>query len=221
MLTSDVLHGTTMRQSVDRCVNALLQCKLRSNTLQIFHTDSCVFIRQIQLLALRLTGQGIGYYVQQSLPVQYSDGQLIHMFEPTCLTSAKIWLHKYMLPQFVISINRGRYTIYVTPPFDIRLENRQQFFLAPTIVAFHRSVLATMVRNGVQTISIFLQQHCTSCIFTSSVSITNGLSKSGSFSTGVLHSSSRSFTNGTSCSAPQFHGCLGLAKSVSGAEMSA
>ena len=124
VLTSDVLHGTSMGQSVDRCINTLLQRKLRSSTLQIFCTDGCIFIRQIQLLALRLTGQGISDNVQRSLAVQYSDGQLIHTFEPTCLTSSKIWLHKYMLPRFVISINHGRYTVYVTPPFDTRLENR-------------------------------------------------------------------------------------------------
>ena len=117
--------------------------------LQISCTNGCIFIGQIQLLALWLTGQGIGYNVQRSLPVQYSDGQLIHTFEPMRLTSANIWLHKYMLPWFMIGINHGWYTIYVTPPFDTRLENRQQFFLAPTIVAFRRSVLATMVCNGV------------------------------------------------------------------------
>ena len=66
----------------------------------------------------------------------------------------------------MIRIYRGRYTVYVTSPLDTRLVYRQQLFLAPTIVAFCRSVLATMVRNGVQTIRIFLQQHCTSCIFT-------------------------------------------------------
>ena len=92
--------------------------------LQIFCTNGCIFIRQIQLLASRLTGQGISDNVQRALAVQYSDGQLIHTFEPTCLTSTKIWLHKYMLPRFVISINHGRYTVYVTPPFDTRLENR-------------------------------------------------------------------------------------------------
>ena len=91
--------------------------------LQIFRTDGCIFIGQIQLLALRLTGQGIGYYVQRSLPVQYCDGQLIHTFEPRHLTSTKIWLHKYMLPRFMISINHGRYAVYVTPPFDTRLED--------------------------------------------------------------------------------------------------
>ena len=117
--------------------------------LQIFHTDSCVFIKQIQLLALRLTGQGISNNVQRSLPVQYCDGQLIHTFEPMRLTPTKIRLPKYMLPWFMISIYGSRYTVDITPPFDTRLEYRQQLFLAPPIVAFRRSVLATMVRNGV------------------------------------------------------------------------
>ena len=149
MLTSDVLHGTTMLQGVDRCINTLLQHKVRSSTLQIFCTDGCIFIRQIQLLALRLTGQGISDNVQRSLSVQYRDGQLIHSFKPTCLTSTKIWLRKYMLPRFVVGVYHRRYPINVAPPLDTRLVYRQQFFLAPTIVAFRRSVLATMVRNGV------------------------------------------------------------------------
>ena len=159
-------YGTTMRQSVDRCINALLQGKLQSNTLQILHTYCCILVGQMQLLALRFTRQGIGHYIQRSLSVQYGNGQLIHPFKPTCLTPTKVRLCKYMLPRFMISIYRGRYTVNVTPPLDARLEYHQQLFLAPTIVAFRRSVLATMVRNGVQTIRIFLQQHCTSCIFT-------------------------------------------------------
>ena len=122
VLTGDMHYSTTMWQSIDCCINALFQCKLRSSLLQILCTDGCIFIRQIQLLVLRLTGQGISDNVQRALPVQYSDGQYIHMFEPMHLKSAKIWLHKYMLPWFVISINRGRYTIYVTPPLDTRLE---------------------------------------------------------------------------------------------------
>ena len=123
VLTGDMRYGTTMRQSVDRCVNALLQRKLRSSTLQIFRTDGCIFIRQIQLLALRLTGQGIGYYVQRSLPVQYGNGQLIHPFKPTCLTSTKIWLCKYMLPCFVVGIYGRRYSINVTLPLDTCLKD--------------------------------------------------------------------------------------------------
>ena len=94
MLTSDVLHGTSMQQSIDCCVNALLQHKLRSSTLQVFGTNGCIFIRQIQLLTLRLMGQGISDNVHRSLSVQYGYGQLIHTFEPTCLTSAKVRLHK-------------------------------------------------------------------------------------------------------------------------------
>ena len=64
----------------------------------------------------------------------------------------------------MVSVYHRRYTVYVTSPLDTCLVYHQQLFLAPTIVAFRRSVLATMVRNGVQTIRIFLQQHCTSCI---------------------------------------------------------
>ena len=52
--------------------------------LQVFCTDSCILIRQIQLFALGFTKQGIGHYVQQALPVQYHDGQLIHPLKPTC-----------------------------------------------------------------------------------------------------------------------------------------
>ena len=135
--------------------------------LQMFRTNGCICIRQIQLLALWLTGQGISDNVQRSLPVQYSDGQLIHMFEPTCLTSAKIWLCKYMLPWFVVGITGSRSTVNIISPLDTGLEDRQQFFLAPTIVAFRRSILDTIVCNGVQTIIIYLQQYSTSCIFTS------------------------------------------------------
>ena len=92
--------------------------------LQILCTDGCIFIRKIQLLALGLTGQGISDNVQRSLSVQYRDGQLIHSFEPTCLTSTKIRLRKYMLPSFVVGVYRRRYTINVTPPLDTRLVYR-------------------------------------------------------------------------------------------------
>ena len=93
--------------------------------LQILFTNGCIFIGQIQLLALRLTGQGISDNVQRSLSVQYRDGQLIHPFKPTRLTSTKVRLRKYMLPRFMIRIYRGRYTVYVTPPLDTRLVYRQ------------------------------------------------------------------------------------------------
>ena len=66
----------------------------------------------------------------------------------------------------MVSINGTRYTVNITSPLDTRLAYRQQLFLAPTIVAFRWSVLATMVRNGVQTIIILLQQNCSCCILT-------------------------------------------------------
>ena len=102
-----------MLQCIDSSINTLLKGKLQSSMLQIFCTNGCIFIGQIQLLGLRLMGQGISYYVQRSLPVQYSDGQLIHTFKPTCLMSTKVWLRKYMLPWFVVSIYGSRYTICV------------------------------------------------------------------------------------------------------------
>ena len=71
-----------------------------------------------------------------------------------------------MLPWLVVGIYGSRYTINVTSPLDTCLVDRQQLFLAPTIVAFRRSVLAAMVRNRVQTIIILLQQYSPSCILT-------------------------------------------------------
>ena len=70
-----------------------------------------------------------------------------------------------MLPRFMIHIYSGRYTIYVTMPFHTRLVYRQQFLFAPAIVAFRRSVLATMVRNWMQTVVIPLKQYSAGCIF--------------------------------------------------------
>ena len=166
MLTGDMRYGTTMLQSVNSGINALLQSKLRSSMLQIFCTNGCIVIGQIQLLALWLTGQGIGYNVQWSLPVQYGYEQLIHPFKPMCLTSTKVRLCKYMLPWFVVGIYGSRYTVNITLPLDTHLVYSQPLFLAPTIVAFCRSVLATMVHNEVQIIIILLQQYCTSCSLT-------------------------------------------------------
>ena len=57
----------------------------------------------------------------------------------------------------MISIYRGQYTVYVTSPLDTRLQYRQQFFLAPTIVAFRRSILATKVSEWMQAVIILLQ----------------------------------------------------------------
>ena len=134
--------------------------------LQIFCTNGCILIGQIQLLTLRLTGQGIGYNIQWSLPVQYGNGQHIHPFKPMSLTSTKVRLCKYMLPWFVVGIYCGWYTIYITLSFDTHLVYCQQLFLAPTIVVFCRSVLATMVCNGLQTIFILLEQYSPSYILT-------------------------------------------------------
>ena len=70
-----------------------------------------------------------------------------------------------MLPRFMIRIYRGRYAVDVTPPFHTRLVYRQQFLFTPAIVAFCRSVLATMVRNWMQTVVILLKQYSAGCIF--------------------------------------------------------
>ena len=122
VLTGDVCHGTTMLQSVNSGINALLKGKIQSNLLQVFLTDGCILIRQVQLLALWFTRQGISHYVQWSLFVQYHNEQLIHPFKPTCLTSTKVWLCKYMLPWFLVGIHSSWYTIYVTLPLDTCLE---------------------------------------------------------------------------------------------------
>ena len=149
MLTGDVHHSTTMLQGIDCCINALLQGKLQSDMLQILCTDCCILIRSIQLFALRFTRQGISHYIQRSLPVQYGNGQLIHPFKPTRLTSTKLRLHKYMLPWFMVVMYGNRYTINITLPLDTRLVYCQQLLLAPTRVAFCQSILVTVVRNGV------------------------------------------------------------------------
>ena len=58
------------------------------------------------------------------------------------------------------------YSINVTPPFHTRLVYGQQPFLSPTIVAFHRSILAAMVSNWMQTIIILLKQYSAGSITT-------------------------------------------------------
>ena len=166
MLTYDVRDSTTMLQCIDSSINTLLKDRLQSSILQIFCTYGCILIGQIQLLAPKFTRQGISHYVQWSLPLQYCNGQLIHPLKPTHLISTKVQLHKCMLPWFMVGIYGSHYTMYVTSPLATHLQNCQQLFPAPTIVAFRRSVLATMMRNGVQTINILLQQNCTSCILT-------------------------------------------------------
>ena len=87
MLTDDVRYGTTTLQSFNSRVDTLLERKLRSNTLQIFCTNSCVLIGQVQLIALRFAGQCIGHYIEWAFPVNDSYGQLIHPLKPARLTS--------------------------------------------------------------------------------------------------------------------------------------
>ena len=87
MLTDDVLDSTTTLQGFNSRIDTLLEHKLRSNTLQIFRTDSCVLIGQVQLVALRFAGQGVGHYIKWAFPVNDSNGQLIHPLKPACLTS--------------------------------------------------------------------------------------------------------------------------------------
>ena len=66
----------------------------------------------------------------------------------------------------MVSINCCGYTINIITPFNTRLINCQQFLFSPAIVAFHRSVLATMVSKRMQAIVILLQQYSPSCIMT-------------------------------------------------------
>ena len=92
MLTDDLCGSTTMLQGVNHCVNGLLKGKLWSSMLQILCTYGCVLIGQVQLLKLWFTRQIIGHYVQRSLPIQYSNGQLIHPLKPMHLMSTKVQL---------------------------------------------------------------------------------------------------------------------------------
>ena len=68
----------------------------------------------------------------------------------------------------MVSINCCGHIINVTTPFNTCLINCQQFFFSPAIVAFRRSILATMVSKWMQAIIILLQQyspgHITTCI---------------------------------------------------------
>ena len=66
----------------------------------------------------------------------------------------------------MVSVNCCGHTINVTMPFNTRLIYPQQFFFSPTIVAFRRSVLATMVSKQMQTIIILLQQYSPGHIMT-------------------------------------------------------
>ena len=115
-----------------------------------------------------MAGQRVSNYIQWSLAVHNRYGQLVHTFQPPSLSSSQVQLRPNIHPRFMISVNCCGHTIDVTTPFKVRLIYRQQFFFSPTIVAFRRSVLATMVSKRMQTIAILLQQyspgHITTCI---------------------------------------------------------
>ena len=115
-----------------------------------------------------MAGQCVGNYIQRALAVHNCYGQLVHTFQPPSLSSTQIRLRPNIHPRLMVSINCCGHTINVTMPFNTHLIYRQQFFFSPTIVAFRRSVLATMVSKWMQTIIILLQQyspgHITICI---------------------------------------------------------
>ena len=111
-----------------------------------------------------MAGQHVGNYIKRALPVHNSYGQLIHMFQPPSLSFTQVRLHPIINPWLMISINCCGHTINVTMPFNICLIYRQQFFFSPAIVAFHWSILATMVSKRMQTIVILLQQYSPGCI---------------------------------------------------------
>ena len=117
---------------------------------------------------LRMAGQRVGNYIQQTLVVHNRYGQLVDTFQPPSLSSTQIWLHPNIHPRLMVSVNCCGHTINVTTPFNTRLIYRQQFFFSSAIVAFHRSVLATMVSKWMQTVVILLQRYSpgriTTCI---------------------------------------------------------
>ena len=86
-LRNSAHRSTTMLQSISSYINALIKCKLRSSMLQIFNTNFCILVRQIQLFALWFTGQGISHYVALVFSIHYHNGQLIHPLKPVCLIS--------------------------------------------------------------------------------------------------------------------------------------
>ena len=115
-----------------------------------------------------MAGQRVGNYIQRALAVHNGYGQLVHTFQPPSLSSTQVRLHPNIHPRFMISVNYCGHTINVTMPSNTRLIYCQQFFFSPAIVAFRRSVLATMVSKWMQTVVILLQQyspgHITTCI---------------------------------------------------------
>ena len=112
--------------------------------------------------------QCVGNYIKRALPVHNRYGQFIHTFQPPSLSSTQTWLHPNIHPRLMASLNHCGYTIDITTPFSTRLVNRQQFVFSPAIVAFRRSILATIVSKWMQTVVILLQQYSlgriTTCI---------------------------------------------------------
>ena len=115
---------------------------------------------------LRMAGQHVGNYIKRTLAVHNCHGQLVHMFQPSSLSSTQIRLHPNIHPRFMVSVNCCGHTINVTTPFNTCLTNCQQFFFSPAIVVFRWSVLATMVSKRMQTVIILLQQYSSSRIAT-------------------------------------------------------
>ena len=111
-----------------------------------------------------MAGQRVGNYIQRTLPLHNGYGQLIHTFQPPSLSSTQVRLHPNINSWFMVSINHRRHTINVTMPFYTCLDNYQQFFFSPAIVAFRQIVLAAMVNQWMQTIIVLLQQYSTGCI---------------------------------------------------------
>ena len=156
VLTDDMCYSTPLRHSTYSSINTLLQHELWHHTLQIFSTKCCVIIRQEQLLMLRVAGQRVSNNDQWPFAVHNGYGQLVHTFQPPSLSSTQVRLRPNIHPRFMISVNCCGHTINVTTPFNTHLIYCQQFFFSPAIVAFRRSVLATMVSKWMQTIIILL-----------------------------------------------------------------
>ena len=121
-----------------------------------------------QLVTLRMAGQHVSNYIRWALAVHNHYRQLVHTFQPPSLSSTQVRLRPNIHPRFMISVNCCGHTINVATPFNTRLIYHQQFFFSPAIVAFRRSVLATMVSKRMQTVVIMLQQYSpgriTTCI---------------------------------------------------------
>ena len=114
----------------------------------------------------RMAGWCVGNCIHWAFPVHNGNGQLIHTFQPSSLSSTYVRLRLNIHPWFMISIYHHWYTINITTPFYACLVYWQQLFFSPILVAFCQSVLATMVSLQMQTIIILLQQYSPGCITT-------------------------------------------------------